>query len=282
MSLAESRFTARERQLGAIIGAYNEVTEKLKRSHEELVREVGRLRDQLEEKNRELARRDRMAALGEMAAGVAHEIRNPLAGIQLYTSLLMKDLPAGTQPRDLAQRIAAAVEVLEGIVTDILAFAGPSPPQAQRVALGAVVRDCLELVKPSVSARSVKIIVDQRVHRTHVYVDPRQLQRALLNLLYNALEVVERQGCVQLMVGSSDEDGFCTIEVADDGPGVPPDLLNRVFDPFFTTRDSGTGLGLAIVHSFAEAHGGRVWVRNREEGGASFTLLLPVDESENG
>src|SRR5262245_45253453 len=110
----------RERELGAIIAAYNDVTERLKRSHERLVTEVCLLRDQLDEKNRELARRERLAALGEMAAGVAHEIRNPLSGISLYASMLSRDLGDRPDCRRLAERISGGVKALDGIVGDIL------------------------------------------------------------------------------------------------------------------------------------------------------------------
>ena len=278
MTTARLPITQRERELGAIINAYNEVTERLKLSHDRLVGEVGRLRDQLEQKNRELARRERLAALGEMAAGVAHEIRNPLAGVQLYASLLVKDLADRDDARQLARKIADGVQTLEGVVGDVLAFAGQSEPQVTRVDLGGLIAECVATTAAAQSARQTTIQVDEGVERFTLLADPGQLQRAILNLLFNAIEAAGENGEVWISARGSAREGFCEIEVADNGSGIPPELRERVFNPFFTTRDSGTGLGLAIVHRIAEAHGGGVRAANGREGGAELTLTLPLWE----
>jgi signal transduction histidine kinase len=276
MNTADVRLTRRERELGAIINAYNEVTERLKRSHERLTAEVQRLREQLEEKNRELARRERLAALGQMAAGVAHEIRNPLQGIRLYASMLVKDLADREDACRHAGKIFAGARMLDGIVEDILAFAGQRKPNATDVALRAIVSDCMELAGPVLSAKGATLHVDSRMGDLNVFADPIQLQRALMNLIFNALDATSEDGSVWVSAERDASGRLCVLQVADDGPGIPDVLKERVFNPFFTTKDSGTGLGLAIVHRIAESHGGHVRVGDRPGGGAVVTIAMPV------
>jgi signal transduction histidine kinase len=278
MSATQTAISSRERELAAIIPSYNEVTERLKNSHQELARQVHGLREELAEKNHELARKERLAALGEMAAGVAHEVRNPLGGIQLFASLLERDLEDRPKLRELATRISGGVRTLDGIVSDILVFAGQTEVRLEPVGLAEVLTETLDLVAPQRRARSAHIDVDPEQFEVVVQGNAAQLQRALLNLVFNALDAAGEKGRVWISCHRGPADGTVQIVVADDGPGVPPELAHRIFNPFFTGKDSGTGLGLAIVHRVAEAHGGSVRVRNRAEGGAVFTLSLRAAE----
>jgi len=275
-----TKLTTRDREaadLALILRTYNDVTERLKHSHETLLVEVSRLREELQEKNRELQRRERLAGLGEMAAGVAHEIRNPLGGIGLYASLLERDLEALPTQRDIARRISTGVQNLEAIVRDILSFAGDVEPRFANVRLADVLESASVQVAPRVAARNVTFSVDDRLGEIELRCDAAQIERALLNLLFNALDAVEEGGRIWVRAGSSSsETDSAAMVVEDDGPGIDPACLHRIFNPFFTTKDHGTGLGLAIVHRIAEAHGGSVTARNRTEGGASFVLSLPM------
>ncbi len=266
--------TANGRDFVAILSSYNEATERLKNSHERLTREVVRLREELAEKNRELARKERLAALGEMAAGVAHEIRNPLAGIQLFASLLEGDLADRPQAAALATKISNGVGTLDGIVSDILAFAGGREVDLVPVQLGPAIEEALELVAPRRSALEATIHADPGECDGLVLANAAQLQRALLNLLFNALDAAGAAGQVWLARRFDVPRGLVHVDVADNGPGVPAELRQRIFNPFFTAKDSGTGLGLAIVHRIAETHGGGVRVSQRPGGGAVFTLSL--------
>jgi signal transduction histidine kinase len=308
-------------ELAAIVDAYTDATEKLKRSHERLTAEVHRLSDQLAEKNRELARRERLAALGQMAAGVAHEIRNPLAGLQLFASLLEHDLSAPRAPGrparssrpltslELVRKISSAVRNLDAIVNDILAFAGEATIKPVPVQTADLIRDVVGLASPQADKHGVTVHVyeppppagrqpahglaapdratlaraTQHASRTThesllaVLADAGQLQRALLNLVRNAIEAAGAGGNVWVRAEPScDDPPRVRISVADDGPGVAEGLAQRIFNPFFTTRSSGTGLGLSIVHRIIEAHGGAISVTRREEGGAVFTITLPA------
>lgn len=268
---------AGETELATIIQSYNEVTERLKHSHELLRREVCRLREEIQEKNRALERRERLAALGEMAAGVAHEIRNPLGGIGLYSSLLEQDLEDRPKQLDIAKRIGAAVCHMEGIVGDILAFAGGAEPHRRPTKLADILDSVLTQAAPRAQVSDVHIELDGVHREITLSCDGAQVERALLNLVYNALDAVGSRGRIWIY-GDRPVPGrpLATITVADDGPGIDAASLERVFNPFFTTKDTGTGLGLAIVHRIAEAHGGRVTAGCREGGGAAFTLYLPT------
>ncbi len=269
--------TLQDTELAGIIESYNGVTERLKQSHELLTREVGRLHEELHEKNRELARRERLAAIGEMAAGVAHEIRNPLGGIGLYASLLERDLAELPGKLDMAKRISEGVRNLEGIVGDILAFSRDAAPKCVVSPLSKIVDNALTQCAMAVEANRVHIDVDLRLTKRILFCDPSQCERALVNLILNAVDAAGKNGHVSLREGAHREaDRFAAIVVEDDGPGVRDEDLHRVFDPFFTTKDTGTGLGLAIVHRLAEANGGSVAATNRREGGAAFVLLLPL------
>jgi signal transduction histidine kinase len=267
--------TPREFELAGIIDAYNRVTEKLKQSHETLTREVRRLRTQLREKDRELERRERLAALGEMAAGVAHEVRNPLGGILLYAQMLEKDLNGQNGPRRMAEQIASAARKLDEIVADILAFAGRCEPQCRPLRLRPVIEEVVQLLRPRWATASCTVDSHWNLPDDIIEADATQLQRALLNLIANAIEAAGSSGRVSIHVGPDDDpDRPIRIRVSDNGPGVPPELRDRIFNPFFTTKDSGTGLGLAIVHRIVELHNGRIALAERD-GGATFVLSLP-------
>lgn len=272
---------AEPNDLIAVLRVYNDVTEKLKLSHEALAGEVHRLRGELNEKNRELQRRESLAALGQMAAGVAHEIRNPLGGIGIYASVLQKELADRPEQREIARRISAGVQNLEKIVRDILAFAGNGTQRCELICLGALMYGVLSQVERQVSELATDFQVDDGLEGVMVRGDAGRIERALLNLSFNAIEAAGRGGRVWVRRGDIVDD-MVAILVEDNGPGIDPGVMQKIFNPFFTTKDDGTGLGLAIVHSIAESHGGFVRAGSRPGGGASFVLTLPAMHSPTG
>ncbi|MBI4717338.1 MAG: hypothetical protein HY763_06000 [Planctomycetes bacterium] len=222
-------------------------------------------------------RQERRAALGEMAAGVANELRNPLGGVGLYASLLEKDLTDRPPQLDIVRRIGAGVETIESIVSEILAFAGGAAPRRRRCPAAEVVDAALTQVAAKAAARDVQFDVDLRLAQIQLLCDPAQVERAIINLLLNAVEAVDRGGRIWVRAGENRRDRRqAAIVVEDNGPGIPPALRQQVFHPFFTTKDTGTGLGLAIVQRIAEAHGGSAAAGHRKGGGAAFVLLLPA------
>jgi len=291
-----------EPELATILRSYHEVTERLKRSHERLHDEVCRLREELVAKNRELERQERLAALGQMAAGLAHEIRNPLGGIGLYASLLERDLAEQAGPLAIARRISLGVRSMESVIGDILAFAGDVSPRLRRCRFSEILDAALTQVAPRAELLEIDIEVDLRLAQMELRCDAGQIERALVNLLVNAIEAVGRHGRVWVRAGESarpngarlrasearrqgrkgPSSGMGIVVVEDNGPGVPAELADRIFNPFFTTKDTGTGLGLAIVHAIVEAHGGRIALAPRPDRGAAFVLFLPLAEGETG
>ncbi|MHB1158247.1 MAG: sensor histidine kinase [Phycisphaerales bacterium] len=278
---AESRAS----ELVEIIRAYNQVTDRLRRSHELLHSEVERLQHELASANAALQRSKRLAALGEMAAGIAHEIRNPLASIQLYANMLEKDLADQPEQHDIAGRIASAVRGLDGIVNDVLTFSREM--KVRRVEGSAVeaMERAAEAVGPLIVQHGIRVRYEGE--DVLLYHDRDLLHQALVNLIRNACEAmppppeaseppeVSKPPAVfdrVLTLGVSHDDVSVTLTIRDSGPGIGEADIDRIFNPFFTTRATGTGLGLAIVHRIIDAHGGTIAVYN--DGGAVFTLTF--------
>jgi signal transduction histidine kinase len=263
-------------ELGRIIMAYSEVTEKLQQSHDQLTETVRHLRGELSEKNRLLERKKRLAALGEMAAGLAHEIRNPLGGIQLYASLLAQDVADRADSFQLVQKISGGVRRLEALVGQVLQFSREIHVSIESVDLAEVVDQAVELAAGRTAERCVACRVEGP-RPLNVLADPLLLGQALLNLLLNAAEAAPEGGTVHVRYGPPSDgngSGQFRLEVCDDGPGIAPHVLDKIFNPFFTTKDTGTGLGLAIVHRVVEAHDGTILATNAEGGGARFEIRV--------
>ncbi len=276
--------TSEAEGLAEIIHAYNQVTDRLQKSHEVLQSEVVRLRQELASADAKLQRSKRLSALGEMAAGIAHEVRNPLAAIQLYTSMIAEDLQGHAEqfpePVRCARKIASAVRGLDGIVGDVLSFAREIEPAPAALLAADVFERVLATHAPAILTANVtvnKLYID--TPDLSVLADPDMLHRALLNLIRNAVDAMTLvSGRRELTLDAREDESGLTLTVADTGPGVDQGTVDRLFNPFFTTRATGTGLGLAIVHRIVDAHGGTVGVSDNPDSdrGAAFTLCLPA------
>ena len=264
-------------ELGRIILAYSEVMEKLQQSQEQLTEMVAGLQAELSEKNKLLERKERLAALGEMAAGMAHEIRNPLGGIQLYASLLAKDVATMPQSLQLVHKISGGVRRLEGLVSQVLHFTRESQVSRAETDLAEIIATALELAEPKLIERGVEVQLRGEA-RLIVRADEQLLGQAVLNLLLNGIEAMEEGGSLFVQFArATEEDGEgrqVKLTIRDGGPGIPPAILDRIFNPFFTTKDTGTGLGLAIVHRIVDAHDGTITVTNPPGGGACFEIRI--------
>ncbi len=262
--------------LKELLEAYLASTEALQRAQEALRKQVGELSAELEQKNALLERRSRLAELGEMAAGVAHEIRNPLGGIRLYAGLLERDLAGDPDRLGLLRKLVAGIEQLDRIVREMLAFTKQIVLERQEVGLERVLEEALGFALPQ-SGGGIKVL---RRYETELRVqaDLHHLHRACLNLILNAVEAMPEGGTLTLATSATSLGGSPAVEirVEDSGAGIPSDALPRIFDPFFTTKAQGTGLGLAVVQRVAEAHGGSVEALNAPGGGALFLLRLPA------
>lgn len=258
--------------LQAVLAAWQGATSRLEQTHEALRAEVQRLTDELEIKNRALARKNRLADLGQIASHVAHEVRNNLVPVSLYLSLLRRRLGSDAANLDVLSKVEAGVLALDAAVNDLLGFAGDREPRRAAVNLAGLVADVFASVAPQLAAQRIVATADVAEDQTAT-VDRDMMRRALLNLVLNALDAMPAGG--ELHVSSRVEADSLIIEVADRGKGLSDEALRRAFEPFFTTKGTGTGLGLAIVYRACEAHGAEVAARNRPGGGAAFTIRLP-------
>ncbi|MCA9244076.1 MAG: hypothetical protein KDA32_08990 [Phycisphaerales bacterium] len=274
MSTLPAQSPPAEDLLGSILREYTEVADRLQRTHETLQDEVVRLRDELASKDRELERKRRLAALGELAAGVAHEVRNPLGAIQLYSGLLKRACKTAPAALELIEKIEAGVQAIDGVVKDTLALT-PSGGRFVTRPLREVVEAAADTCRAALESRDVRLSIASDIEDASVYADVAGLQRAIVNLISNAAEASQPGG--EVIARLDREDTRLRIRIIDNGCGIPAEVLDQIFDPFFTTRPNGTGLGLTIAHRLVEAHQGSLTAANRPEGGAVFTVVLPCN-----
>jgi len=262
-------------ELSELLRQYTDVAERLQRTHQALQEEVLRLRQELASKDRELELRRRLAALGELAAGVAHEVRNPLGAIQLYSGLLRNQCRAHQlgSALQLIDKIEAGIQAIEAVVQDTLALA-PRDRQLRACPVRQIIDRVRDATLKTLAVCQVSLEAGLADPEVCVRADPDGLQRVLVNLVVNAAEASPPGRVVRLEVEPA-VDKEVRIRVCDQGPGLPEEIRHRIFDPFFTTKQHGTGLGLTIAHRLIEAYGGRLEARNRPEGGAEFTVALP-------
>jgi signal transduction histidine kinase len=262
----------RAADLKTVLDAWSSATVRLQQTHEALRSEVRRLTDELEIKNRELARQNRLADLGQMASHIAHEVRNNLVPVTLYLSLLRRRLSDDRGSIDVLDKVDAGFVALDATVNDLLSFTSDRQPQVRWFPVRKLIDDVLAALAPQLSAQGIYPAADAAASLS-ISADYGMLRRAVLNLALNAMEAMPDGGELTLTA--------CTgrygieIEVTDTGPGLSEEARRRAFEPFFTTKSSGTGLGLAIVHRIVDVHGGDIIATNCPEGGAAFILRFP-------
>lgn len=236
------------------------------------ITEVTQLREQVALKNN-------LESLGEMSAGLAHEFKNAIATLQGYVQLL-QSLPLDEQARGTASSLLNEVRNLSDMVTSFLNFARPQPLQLDEVDLNQLVRDCVNELTPLFDERNVQLqIKGEDARRIIIRADERMLRQALLNLIRNAAESFpesQTERRVNITVSSEQEKHRAAIEIEDNGPGIQPGDLTRIFIPFFTTKATGHGVGLALAHRVITQHGGTLTAANTKSGGAVFSIRLPL------
>jgi two-component system sensor histidine kinase HydH len=234
----------------------------------------------------EAARQERLAALGGMAAVLAHEIRNPLGAIKGLAQFLGEKQAADPPQLEMTQTIAQEATRLERLVNDLLTYARPRPPDRQPTNLPGVLGEVLRLALPAAEAAGVVCRLDVPEEMPPITADPEQLKQLFGNLALNALQAMPKGGRLTLAVRSMDGKGSkrkpVEVAVEDTGSGIPEADLPRVFEPFYTTRTKGTGLGLAICEQIVEAHGGTMRVARTGPGGTTILVALPVEGPAHG
>jgi signal transduction histidine kinase len=243
--------------------------------------------EQLEERER---LRDRLAALGEMAAAIAHEVKNPLAGIEVMAGILKRQLPDSEDAQSILGDIIKEAKMANAIVLEVLEFVRPIRLQVERMSLVDVIKDAIALADTHAPKGNVRVDMTIPSGLATIQGDPHQLRQLFTNLLTNAFEAMNGQGSVRIDATELPEEEPPTggegvggpmvqVQVVDDGPGVPSDVIDRIFSPFFTTKPQGTGLGLAIVRKIVNAHDGRIDVNVPASGGTQFRVTLPVSSN---
>jgi len=277
METMTEKINLTQEDLIGILDSYSQAAERLKESHTVLQTEVRRLREELANKNRQLERRKRLAALGEMAAGLAHEIRNPLGGIQLYANLLRKDVSDRPEMVQIIDKMITGIRSLDALVTDVLALTHTVQPKFAKEDLVKITQSTMDLVQPLITEKQSQISFNSPMSLL-MNCDRNMLQRAVMNLLRNAIEAAGESG--QVMIDLNVKHQTIVMHIADSAPGIDPEIADRIFNPFFTTKDTGTGLGLSIVHRIIEAHEGSIKVGKAPLGGALFTIKLPYSKGD--
>jgi hypothetical protein len=221
----------------------------------------------------QMSRAEHLATLGELATGLAHEIRNPLAGIAGVIDIIGRDLPESSPARAMVKDVRLEINQINRILTDLLETARPHPPRMLRSNLNTTVEHAVMLARQQVLSRPIKIEILPAPGLREVEHDSDQIHQVVLNLLLNAVQAIEGSGSVTVAIGSSDDCAIIT--VTDTGRGMSEQQLSQIFRPFYTTRSNGTGLGLSLVRRIVEEHLGRIEVTSGLGKGSVFEVQLP-------
>ena len=227
--------------------------------------------DEVKRLEKEMRRREKQAAVGDLAAGVAHELRNPLSSIKGYATYFGSRFPEGSEDREAARIMVQEVDRLNRVITDLIGVTRPTDIHPAPTDMGRLVDDILRLLTQDAGQRGVEL--RREGASVFAWIDPDRLRQAVLNVCLNAVEAMQDGGVLLLRL-SADEN-HVMLDVVDNGPGIPPELLSRIFDPYFTTKSQGTGLGLVIVMNIVEAHGGSVQVTSEPDQGTTVHFSLP-------
>lgn len=223
-----------------------------------------------------LARADRLAVLGTLAAGIAHEIRNPLVSVRTFIELLPERLHDAEFRTEFRELTLAEIERICGLLNDLLTFARPTPAQREPSDLNALAAQTVRLLAPEARKRRVELGAVLADDVPRVLVDEAQVKQVLMNLILNGIEACPARGVVQVTTSATAMGAWGALEVADSGAGIPPELAASVYDPFVTTKDTGSGLGLHIAHRIVTEHGGAIRSHPRAGGGTVFSITLPA------
>lgn len=226
----------------------------------------------------EVQRKEKLAALGGLAAGIAHEIRNPLSSVKGLATYFKNKLASDPEAKEAAEVMVSEADRLNRVINELLEFARPSQIHPVDTDLNTVIEHSIRLIKPDLETRDISLDLHLDPDLPKVYLDADRFIQCLLNLYLNSIQAMDRAGSLTVTTRRAYAGGV-EIEVRDSGPGIPPEDVQHIFDPYFTTKTSGTGLGLAIVHKIVENHQGRITVHSDPGEGAGFVIWLPTSLS---
>ncbi|MBT8368048.1 MAG: PAS domain-containing protein [Deltaproteobacteria bacterium] len=229
---------------------------------------------------REIERSQRLASVGRLAAGVAHEIRNPLSSIKGFATYFKQRYQDVPEDQQTAGFMIQEVDRLNRVVSQLLEFAKPVAVSPKPTSLKGLVKDSLKLIERQAQDKQIAINTRNSADIDEVKIDPDRINQVLLNLYLNAIEAMQPGGKLGIEIFDSEKNGGLNIQISDTGHGIAAEDLPKIFDPYFTTKSSGTGLGLAIAHNIVEAMGGTIEVKSKADKGTTFTLTIPLREKQ--
>jgi len=247
----------------------------LGRNFNYMMQQLRESRKEIENMHRtQMSRAEHLATLGELATGLAHEIRNPLAGIAGVIEIIGRDLPPTSPAREMVKDVRIEINQINRILTDLLETARPHPPQMMRSNLNTTVEHAVMLARQQVLSQPIRIELDKAPDLPDVEHDSDRIHQVILNLLLNAVQAIDGPGTVRVTIGSKDD--CASVKVTDTGRGIPEQQVAQIFRPFYTTRGNGTGLGLSLVRRIVDDHHGRINVTSQLGKGSTFEVLLPL------
>jgi two-component system sensor histidine kinase HydH len=260
--------------LACVTAAVTGRDRKLLRHYQQVADQLSGVYEKVQANFEGMKRAERLSAIGQLSAGLAHEIRNPLASISGAAAILARSQNLDQKNTRCLEIITSECERLNGLLTNFLNFARPRPPRLQTVQLEPVLDNVLELASHGVRGKAVRFEKQVKSGLRPVECDPEQLEQVLLNLMINAIEASPEGGTVTLSAGA--EENRIAIGVVDRGHGVAPAHIDRLFDPFFTTKEHGTGLGLPVAHQIVRQMGGTLLAQANADQGMTFSVVLPT------
>ncbi len=270
-------------EIGQLAQSFNQMTERLKAANENLIQWGKTLEKRVEERTRELretqgflVQSEKLASLGKMAAGVAHEINNPLTSILLNTHLMLEKLDERHDFFENLSLIADETSRCTEIVRGLLEFARQNPPQKTFTNVGDLIERTAQLLENQAACRNIRIVTDFDPGLPPIRLDKSKIQQVFWNLMLNAFEAMPKGGQLTISGRLSPDKKFVQLQFIDSGVGIAKENINKLFDPFFTTKSSGTGLGLAVTYGIIEQHDGKIEVKSEIGQGSVFTLSFPV------
>jgi len=262
---ARVSFANRNDEIGDLGRDFNDMVAQLKASREEITRLH----------QTQMSRAEHFATLGELAAGLAHEIRNPLAGIAGVLDIASRDLPETSPARNVMEDAKQEAVQINRILTELLDTARPKPPQFRLLDIVGTAEHAVIFARQQAITKRIQIEFEVKEALPPVEHDPAQINQVLLNLLLNAIQSMDKPGTIRVVLQQT-EDDLVAITVNDEGRGIPPEQLTNIFRPFYTTKGHGTGLGLSLARRMVESHGGTIGVQSTLGQGTRFTIELPV------
>jgi len=260
-----------------VVGALAQAERRQREKQERTADELAQAYSQLQESFEQLRRADRLAALGQLSAGLAHEIKNPLASMKGSLEILSSDFPTGHEKREFLDILEKELGRLNVVLSEFLQFARTPRPDRRPCNLKEVVDSIKVLCSKEASRQGVDIDVSYQEDLPELKLDAAQIQQALLNIVLNGVQAMPSGGRLSIRVEHSDDTS--SVWIRDEGEGIPFENRARIFDPFFTTKDHGTGLGMAIAHNLIQGHGGDIRIVDQDGPGGTFQIVLPMKSS---